>query len=62
MRRSSTKVLRSVEDTSTNKVTTVAKGLQRFDGNDRHAYRKWRACVSAHLDRLVPNIRSSTCF
>ena len=45
-----------MEDTRTNTVATMAKGLPRFNGKDKHAYRDWKARVKVHLNMSAPDI------
>lgn len=45
-----------MEDTSTNKVVTMAKSLLRFDGKDKQAYRDRNARVKVHLTLSAPDI------
>ena len=45
-----------MDDNSPNKIATMAKGLPRYDGKDKHAYRDWKARVKIHLNMSVPPI------
>lgn len=45
-----------VEDSSSNRVETLAKGLPRFDGKDERAYRDWKARTKTHLNICAPAI------
>ena len=40
----------------TNKVASMTKGLPRFDGKDKNAYRDWKARVKVHLSMSAPGI------
>ena len=40
----------------TNKVVSMTKGLSRFDGKDKNAYRDWKAGVKVYLSMSAPGI------